>query len=373
MSVTERLKIVFQQVQDPRIDRTKKHPLMSIIFVAICAAIAGIDEWVGMHDYCEANFDLFAKLVPLPNGVPSHDTFGRVMSRLDPKRFNECFMEFSKSLQRKCREVIAIDGKTARGSSDPDGAKGALHSVSAWATQNKLVLGQVVTDDKSNEITAVPLLLAMLDLENQIVTMDAMGCQRKTSAQIIKQKGDYVLGLKGNQGTLHEDIKLLFADWQASGWKDFHGTYHEENDKGHGRIECRRCWASSDLGSLVDTHKWPGFVSAVLVESGRTIKGKTTTEQRFYISSLEPNAEQLSQAIRAHWEVENKVHWVLDLTYNEDGSKIYKDNGPEIMNMARKLGLNLVNHARGKLSVRRMQNKAKMSAEYLFKLISQEN
>lgn len=373
MSAAERLKIVFQQIEDPRIDRTKKHPLMSIIFIAICSAMAGIDEWVGMHDYCEANFDLFATAVPLPNGVPSHDTFGRVMSRLNPKTFHHCFVEFTNTLKKPCKEVIAIDGKTARGSGNPESGKSALHAVSAWATQNRLVLGQVAVDSKSNEITALPELLAMLDLEDQIVTMDAMGCQRKIAAQIIEQRGDYVLGLKGNQGSLHTDIKLLFEGWEETAWKGFNGTRYEEYDKGHGRIECRKCWATSELKELSSIGKWAGLKSAILIQSERTIKGKTTIEQRYYISSLEANAEKLSQAIRAHWEVENKLHWVLDLTFNEDGSRIYKDNGPEIMTQARKLGLNLVNQARGKLSVRRMQNKMKMSAEFLFNLVGQEN
>ncbi len=391
--------------------------------------MAGIDEWVGMHDYCEANFDLFAAVVPLPNGVPSHDTFGRVMSRLNPKTFHHCFVEFTNTLKKPCKEVIAIDGKTARASANPENGKEALHAVSAWATQNRLVLGQVAVDSKSNEITALPELLAMLDLEGQIVTMDAMGCQRKIAAQIIEQKGDYILGLKGNQGTLHTDIKLLFEGlihlcgqfsvdckrivcrvlllghswryalvtnhdirpfssdrnsdrkgeqglfegWKKTAWNGFNGTKHEEYDKGHGRIECRKCWASSDLNELSSIGKWPGLKSAILIESERTIKGKTTVEQRFYISSLEANAGQLSQAIGAHWEIENKLHWVLDLTFNEDASRIYKDNGPEIMTQARKLGLNLINQARGKLSVRRMQNKMKMSAEFLFRLVSQGN
>lgn len=371
MTTSDQLKTLFCKVEDPRVERTKKHPLMSILFVAICSAIAGIDDWVGMHDYCQANFNLFSKYVSFPHGVPSHDTFGRVLSQINPEQLHDAFVDFTLLLKQEVDEVIAIDGKTARGSGSIHDGRAALHAVSAWATENKLVLGQVFVDDKSNEITAIPKLLAMLDLEGQIVTIDAMGCQRSIASQIVEQGGDYVLGLKGNQAMLHTDIKLLFQGFEGDGWKDFTGQYYEDLEKGHGRVEYRRCWATSDLGMLRDQHDWPGLNSVAMVESERLVRGKKSVERRFYLSSCEADARKRADNIRSHWGVENCLHWVLDVTFNEDKSQIHKDNGPEIINLIRKWGLNILNKNRGKLSVRRFQNKMRMSAEYLLDVINQ--
>lgn len=281
MTIIEDCKRIYSQIEDPRVERNKKHPLMTVIFIVLCSSLAGIDNWVGMQDYCEANFDFFKKHFDLSGGVPSHDTIGRVMSLMNPDHFESCFFSFTQELSKQLKGVIAIDGKTVRGSNALDPAKKPLHLVSAWSEANHLVLGQVRTDEKSNEITAIPKLLEMLDLEGQIVTMDAMGCQREIADKILKKEADYVLALKGNQGTLHEDIQFLFEGFEKTKWKNFVGTKNESFEKNHGRIETRRVWATDDLGSLNIEHKWPGLCSVVMVESIREAKGKKVTRKDF--------------------------------------------------------------------------------------------
>jgi predicted transposase YbfD/YdcC len=372
MIVLEELKSAYAGLEDPRIDRNKKHSLISIIFIVLCSALAGIDDWVGMEDYCEANIDFFSKHFDLSGGVPSHDTIGRVMSRIDISSFRECFVTFTKLLVEHMDGVVAIDGKTARGSSDLQDSKKALHVVSAWSSANNLVLGQIAADEKSNEITAIPKLLEMLDLRGQVVTIDAMGCQRDIAEQILAKGGDYILALKGNQGNLHKDIKFLFDSFEASNWKDFIGNSVETHDKGHGRIETRRVWATEDLGALLEDHKWPGLRSVIMVESRRETKNNRSLEKRLYLTSLKADAEKIGRSIRSHWDVENKLHWVLDVTFNEDNSQISKDNAPENMNLVRKWALNLINKTRGKLSVRRMQNRMKMTGYKLTEILNKK-
>lgn len=370
MKADDKLKHIFAELEDPRIERTKKHPFYSILFISICSAIAGIDDYVGMEDYCEENLEYFSTLIDLPAGTPSHDTIGRVLSKIDETKFNEAFVEFTKTIAKKIPGIIAIDGKTARKSADKSQERSPLHSVSAWSSANSLVLAQIAVDDKSNEITAIPKLLDMLDLEGEVVTIDAMGCQRVIAEKIIGKKGDYILSLKGNQGTLHDDIRLLFEGYKKENWKTFKGEFFEEMEKSHGRIEIRKCWVTDHLGSLLLAHQWPGLKTVVMVSSERIINGKTTIEERFYISSLGPVARRIASYIRLHWEIENKVHWVLDVTFNEDRSQIRKDNGPVIMNIVRKWALNCINQVKGKLSIRRMQNKVKMSTKRLTEVLA---
>jgi predicted transposase YbfD/YdcC len=372
MRVLEELKSVYSHLEDPRIERHKKHPLLTVLFIVLCSALAGIDDWVGMEDYCEANIDFFSKHFDLTNGVPSHDTIGRVMSRIDISSFQKSFVNFTQLLSKQMKGVIAIDGKTARGSNDLQNTKKALHVVSAWSSANNLVLGQVSTDEKSNEITAIPKLLEMLDLQGQIVTIDAMGCQRDIAKKIIEKEGDYILALKGNQGKLHEDIQFLFDSFECKDWKNFKGQKVEASDKGHGRIETRRVWATEDLGRLLEDHNWPGLRCAIMVESERELKGRKSYEKRLYISSLEADAEKVGRSIRSHWNIENQLHWVLDVTFNEDKSQISKDNAPEAMNIVRKWALNLINKTKGKLSIRRMQNRMKMTGYKLAEILNNE-
>ena len=369
MTLIEKLKLVFTDIPDPRIDRTKRHPLTSILFIAVCSAMAGIDEWVGMEDYCDANLEFFSQYVELPEGAPSHDTIGRVMSKINPDSFQAAFIEFTKALAARVPGVTSIDGKTARGSADPTSMKKAFHSVSAWSSANSLVLAQVVVEDKANEITAIPKLLEMLDLEGEIITIDAMGCQRTIAQQIVEKGGDYVLALKGNQATLHEDVRFLFDEYEKTGWDGFVGDMSVDFNKDHGRIEERIHRATEELGALGEIHEWPGLRSVLSVESNRTVDGKTSKERRLYLSSLNPDAEMLGKCVRSHWEVENKVHWILDVTFNEDRSQIRKDNGPLVMNILRKWSLNVLGKAKGKLSMRRMQNRLRMSTSRLKEIL----
>lgn len=372
MTMLEDCKRIYSQIEDPRVDRNKKHPLMTVIFIVLCSSLAGIDNWVGMQDYCEANFNFFAKHFDLTGGVPSHDTIGRVMSLMNPDHFEACFLSFTQELSKHLKGVVAIDGKTIRGSHSLDPTKKALHLVSAWSEANHLVLGQVKTNEKSNEITAIPKLLEILDLEGQIVTMDAMGCQREIAEKILIKEADYVLALKGNQGTLHEDIRYLFEGFKKTKWKDFLGTRSESFEKSHGRIETRKIWATEDLGNLAVEHKWPGLCSIAMVESIREIKEKKSYETSFYISSLKADAVKIGSCIRSHWGIENKVHWVLDVTFNEDKSQISKDNAPENIAIARKWALNVIRKVKGDLSIKRMQNRLKMTGEKLSEIFCKE-
>ena len=372
MSILDELKSVYSNLEDPRIERHKKHPLLTILFIVLCSALAGIDEWVSMEDYCEANLDFFSKHFDLSNGVPSYDTIGRVMSRIDIASFQENFVRFTNLLSGQMKGVIAIDGKTARGSNSLQNTKKALHVVSAWSSSNNLVLGQVATEEKSNEITAIPKLLELLDLQGQIVTIDAMGCQKDIAQKIVEKGGDYILALKGNQGNLYEDIQFLFDAFKNENWKDFNGQKLESYDKGHGRIETRKVWATEELGQLLQDHNWPGLRCAIMVESEREIKGCKSYEKRLYISSLPAAAEKIGRSIRSHWDIENKLHWVLDVTFNEDKSQISKDNAPEAMNIMRKWALNLLNKTKGKLSIRRMQNRMKMTGSKLVEILGNE-
>lgn len=369
MTYLEKLLISISSIEDPRLDRTKKHPLNSIIFSALCAALVGNDDWVGVSDYCDAQLEFLSDFVEFPNGAPSHDTIGRVMSLINPETFNDCFMDFTRALAGKVAGVVAIDGKTARGSCSSKSMKDALHMVSAWSSENSLVLGQVAVDQKSNEITAIPKLLALLDVKGCTVTLDAMGCQRAISEAIVGQGADYVIALKGNQGSLRGDVELLFEGMNSSPPSFESFSSYEQVSKEHGRIERRIVTTTEELGSLLDQHSWPGLRSVVRIESERTVNGQTTKECRYYISSRTACAESLASCVRSHWDVENKLHWVLDVTYSEDSSRIRTDHAPHNMNMIRKWALNVINANKGKLSVRRMQRQLGWKPNELRKIL----
>lgn len=359
------IKDLFSPIPDPRIDRTKHHPLESILYIVLCGTIAGIDSWIGYQDYAEEHEEILKQLIDLPYGPPSHDTISRVISVLDVETFQLAFERFTRSLADKVKGVIAVDGKTMRGSFDRKKAVTARHIVSAWAEGCRLVLGQEKVDDKSNEITAIPELLKRIDVRGNVITIDAMGCQRGICQDITDRGGDYVISLKGNQGTLHEDVRLFFESQTCEVEQTF-----EEWDKGHGRIEHRLCKATSDIVWLQERHQWPSLKTIAAVYSSReTYKGKQE-EVRYYISSISCDAERIAKAARAHWGIENTLHWVLDVTMNEDKSRIRNDNAPEILNMMRKWGLNLINQHKGNLSVNRMINKMAMSPKKLIDILA---
>ena len=310
----------------------------------------------------------------LPNGIPSHDTFGDVFSRLDPDRFQECFMEWSQAVADLLPgEVVAIDGKTVRRSHDKRAGKQAIHLVSAWAAANTLTLGQVKTDQKSNEITAIPRLLDLLELNGCIVTIDAMGCQREIAQGILDRGADYLLAIKENQGRLYQDVRDLFDGAEGLGWDGVPYDYATTLNKGHGRIERRECWAISDpscLGYLSTGGDWPRLCSVVKVVGRRDTDTGITGQPRYYISSLDVSAERLLEAVRAHWSIENSLHWSLDVTFREDQSRVRKDHGPQNMVTLRQISHNKLKRETSlKVGIRGKRLQAGWREDYLLKVL----
>jgi len=362
----------FSEIEDPRIERTKRHQLIDILTIAILAMICGADSWVGMANFGQAKHSWLKRLLALPNGIPSHDTFARVFARLNPEQFQACFLSWVRSLVRlSAGEVIAIDGKTLRQSYDTADDKAAIHMVSAWATANRLVLGQYKVDAKSNEITAIPQLIQRLELDHCIVTIDAMGCQKQIAKQIIERNADYVLALKDNQGNLFADVQQIFAHAQSCNFADIEHTFDQTVDKGHGRIEIRRCWTMGQVAYLVDADKWEKFTSIGMIQAERRLEGKIERETRYYISSLTSDAARLSQAVRSHWCVENALHWVLDLAFVEDTCRVRKDFAPENLAILRHIALNLLSQETSlKLGVKNKRLRAGWDEEYLLKILA---
>lgn len=339
----------FETLTDPRRDHTKAHALLDIVAITLCAVICGADGWVDVATFGRVKEGWLRTFLALPGGIPSHDTFGRVFALLDPDEFRRCFLSWAQAVVGPPGEqVVAIDGKTLRRSHDRAGGKDALHLVSAWATAHGLVIGQVATDAKSNEITAIPALLKLLALEGATVTIDAMGCQTAIATQIVAQRADYVLALKDNHEKLHDRVKRAFADADAAA-----GTSlpladlvpHTTHDKGHGRIEQRRCLAIGDpdyLAFIDPDGAWPNLKSVVLIESTRRIGTTVSIEARHYLSSLPANATTLSAAIRSHWGIENRLHWVLDVAFREDDCRVRVGHAPENLAIVRHFALNLL-------------------------------
>jgi len=362
----------FKQVEDPRIDRSKAHLLIDILTIAILSIICGADGWVGMESYGTAKEPWLRRFLELPNGIPSHDTFSRVFTRLDPEQLQTAFLSWVRSVSQITEgEVIAIDGKRVRRSYDEGKNQGAIHMVSAWASQNRLVLGQFKVNDKSNEITAIPALLKVLDLKGCIVTIDAMGTQRAIAQQIVSQEGDYVLALKGNQGGLYEDVQQLF-DWaHKQSFKDINHDFYETIEANHGRIEKRRCWSLGGVEGLIDSKQWAKLTSIAMLEAIREVKGETSRAVRFYISSLQPRAKQLAEAVRSHWSGENPLHSVLDVAFNEDDSRIRTGHAPQNLVVLRHLAVSALNQERTvKLGIKNKRLRAGWDNDYLLKVLT---
>ena len=362
----------FKDIEDPRIERSKDHLLIDILTIAILAVICGADGWVGIETYGKAKHTWLKTFLALPNGIPSHDTFSRVFARLEPEQLQGCFLSWVRSVSRITEgEVIAIDGKTVRRSYDEGKEKGAIHRVSAWASQNRLVLGQRKVDAKSNEITAIPELLKVLDLHGCIVTLDAMGTPKTIAHQIIEQGGDYVLALKGNQGHLFEDVQQIFEQAKSKNFESIDYDFYETCDAGHGRIETRRCWSLGQVEWLIDAEKWTGFTSMAMVESLRQCDGKTSRERRYYISSLTPDAQRLAESIRTHWSIENPLHWVLDVAFREDECRIRSGHAPENFTLLRHLALSALNQEKtAKVGVQNKRLRAGWDDDYLLKVLA---
>jgi predicted transposase YbfD/YdcC len=361
----------FAGLTDPRIDRSRLHELLDIVTIAICAVVAGADSWDDIEDFGTVKHDWLKTFLDLPNGIPSHDTFRRLFERLDPEEFQKGFLGWIGALHEATeRQVIAIDGKTLRRSFDRARGKSALHMVHAWATANHLLLGQVAVDEKSNEITAIPKLLKMLGISGAIVTIDAMGCQKEIARTIRGRKADYILALKANHGGLFEQV---VAFWEAGYSRRMKGpdiNYHRQWNESHGRFEARRCWAASGLDWLEGRQEWQGLRSVVFVESERFIGEKLSVETRYYLSSLPNDARLLNEAIRSHWAVENSLHWVLDMTFHEDRSRIRKENAPENFGLLRRLALCLLKKdTTSRRSIKGKRLKAAWDDGYLLRVL----
>jgi len=365
----------FSKMTDTRKEQGKRHPLISIIAIAIIGVICGADDWVTIEQVGKAKEDWFRKFLDLPHGIPSHDTFGKVFAWMDPDEFQKCFLDWIKEVaEMTTGQVIAIDGKTVRRSHDRANGKDPLHLVSAWASKNELVIGQRKVDDKSNEITAIPELLKLLDIRGCIVTIDAIGTQKGIARAILGQKAEYVLAVKRNQGKLYEDIRHLFQVDREDGFKGSPFDYARTVNKGHGRIEIRKCWATSApeyLQYMDRDGEWEGLKSIAIVEAIRKIGEKESSEMRYFISSLDVGAEAMLTYIRTHWEVENKLHWCLDVVFREDDNRVRKGHAPENMAIMRKIALNVLR----KEKTKKCGAKAKrlicaMDLDYLLKVIN---
>jgi predicted transposase YbfD/YdcC len=362
----------FGSLPDPRVQGRTDYPLLEIIFLCISAIISGFDGWEAIEDFGVGKLTWLRKFLPYEQGIPRHDTIARVMSCLCPHALQACFVGWVQSVAQLTEgEIVAIDGKQARRSYDKGSRKAAIHMVSAWACQNGIVLGQQKTDCKSNEITAIPELLDILALKGCIVTIDAMGCQRDIAKQIRESEADYVLALKGNQGELHELVSDFFTTALEKKFINIQYSHCEDNDYGHGRIDSRQCYAVSLPAYLNDfTSEWTGLNSLVCVLAQRDIGDTIQQETRYYISSLAPDATKLSKAIRCHWQVENSLHWVLDVTFKEDDSRIRRGLAAENMTVMRHLALNLIKkEGSSQFSVPRKRRKAALYDEYREKLL----
>lgn len=362
----------FDEMEDPRVEWSIQHKLIDIITIAICAVICGADTWVDIETYGLAKEEWFKQFLELANGIPSHDTFARVFARLNPEQFQQSFLSWVKSISNVTQgEVIAIDGKTLRHSYDESQEKSAIQMVSAWATTNRLVLGQVKVDSKSNEITAIPELLKVLSLRGCIVTIDAIGCQKEIVKLIAGQEADYVITLKKNQASLYKRVEALFSEALRSKYQGFTHSSNRCSQESHGREETRYCVMLSNIQHQIDPEgKWQSLQSIGRLDLMRTVDGKTKIETRYFISSLPNNAKLLADSVRQHWGIENSLHWVLDVAFCEDDSRIRKDNAPQNFAILRHIAHSLLQQNKSvRTGVKNKRLKAGWDNQYLAKVL----
>ena len=356
----------FSELTDPRVDRTKVHMLEDILFIAIASVICGAESWNDMETFGKAKEEWFRTFLRLPEGIPSHDTFNRVFSALNPDELESSFISWTRSVAKLTdNEVVSIDGKSMRGTRE-HGSKSIVHMVSAWASKNHIVLGQLRVEEKSNEITAIPKLLDLLVIKGCIVTIDAMDCQKDIVSAVVKKAADYLIAVKGNQGNLQEQMEESFRFLPAV-------SISEDTDCGHGRVETRRCSVISDLSLIENIEEWKNLRSLIKIETERYDKCRQATlkETRLYISSLEADADLINRSVRSHWGVENSLHWVLDVAFNEDHSRKRAGNAAQNFSLINRIALNLLkNEKSAKVGVRGKRLKAGWDNDYLLKILT---
>lgn len=353
---------IFRVLPDPRVERTKLHNLETIMFIALCTYLSGGESFYDMEAYAEAREDWLRATVGMQS-VPSHDTFNRLFQAILPEYFGRCLIELSLRLREKISgDVVAFDGKTHRRTGDANCT--ALQMLNAWSVENRLVLGQLAVEEKSNEITAIPQLMDMLDLKGCVVTADALNCQKPVAAKALEKEADYILAVKGNHPVFYDEIKRYMDDIAGR-----HVPGFESVEKEHGRIEVRRCWQSEEVSWCADRKQWPGLKSLCVIESVREHKGQAATTRRYYISSLGYNAARVARSIREHWQIENSLHWCLDVVFNEDRSRARARNAAKNLGTLRAICLNLIKRIPGKRSMKGKRFQASLSNEYLFKAL----
>jgi predicted transposase YbfD/YdcC len=360
----------FSGLPDHRQASKVDYPLPEVLLLILLAVLAGAEAFTDIARFGERKIELLRRFRPYVNGTPSHDHLGDIFATLDARAFQLCFVAWVAALTHTSAEVIAIDGKTSRRSYQAKGSKEAIHMVSAFAARQRIVLGQVKVNEKSNEIVAIPALLDMMVIEGAVVTIDAMGCQRDIASKIIEKKADYIVALKGNQGTLREDVEVFVDEQKALKYRDTNISTHQTVDGDHGRIETRNYTVIHDVNWLQTRHQWPGLKAVVVVESQREINGKITDETRFYITSLVMLATAVGPMIRAHWAIENSLHWVMDMVFRDDECRVRTDNAPANFATCRHIAYNLTRKAPGKDSIRLRRKTAGWDDEYLASLIA---
>jgi predicted transposase YbfD/YdcC len=359
----------FASLADPRTGPAQQHELLDILMIGVCANLCGAEGFTEMAEFGRCKADWFRTWLALPNGIPSHDTFNRVFGLIDPTRFMDCFISWTQGVRRVIAgELVALDGKTLRGSRTR--GRGPVHLVNVWAAQNRLVLGQLKVADHSNEITALPPLLRALELAGCVVTVDAIGCQKQVAREIHEADAEYVLALKANQGTLHVEVKAFLDDARARGFAGVAHQFTETVEKDHGRIETRRYWITERIGWLADRAQWEALRSVGMVEAVREVAGRQTSERRYYLSSLPADVERFAAAVRGHWEIENCVHWVLDVQLGEDRCAVRQQNAAQNLAALRVLCLNLLRRDRARTcGIRTKQKAASWDHDYLRALL----
>lgn len=373
-ALTEKMALVFSETEDPRVERTRVHVLTDILIIGILSVIAGGKGWEDMENYGLSKYEWLEQFLALPEGIPSADTFRRVFERINPKVFERCFQQWVKSIVEGLGvQVVPIDGKTLKGSYDRGQGKSAIHLVSAWSSEYRLVLGQVKVADKSNEITAIPALLELLDIAGCIITIDAMGTQTAIASQVFNAKADYILALKGNHPSLHKQVKDWFNQHLSQGFGGVVHSYDERVEKGHHRPEKRQVWCVpvSQLPTLYYQDDWLGLKCVVMVVRVRHLWNKTTREVQFYLTSLNCDACKLGQAIRLHWGIENSLHWTMDVTFQEDACRVRTGHAPHNLALLRRIALNALNLEQSfKRSNRQKSNRAAMDNSYMLTVLA---